>query len=125
MSSSYLSDLEHKRIEARVHRDRVTETYFISDIRKGIRRKAEKKTWRVKEVIGRGSFGQVRLEVCEDEQNAVRERAVKKITLDLTSTGNKRDKDTLRTRQYENELKALLEFSKPKVCVRRFLGGSL
>jgi hypothetical protein len=123
MSSSYLSDLEHKRIEARVHRDRVTETYFISDVRKGIRRKAEKKTWRVKEVIGRGSFGQVRLEVCEDGQNTARERAVKKINLGLASAGNKRDKDTLRARQYENELKALLEFSKPKACARRFLGS--
>jgi len=65
----------------------------------------------------------VRLEVCEDGQNIARERAVKKITLDLASAGNKRDKDTLKARQYENELKALLEFSKPKVCVRRFLGN--
>lgn len=115
--SSYLSDLEHKRIEARVHRDRVTESYFISDIRKGIRRKVEKKTWKVKEVIGRGSFGQVRLEVCEDGENTTRERAVKKITLDLAVAGNRGDKDTLKARKYENELKALLEFSKPKVCV--------
>ncbi len=97
----------------------MTETHFITDIGKGIRRKAEK-TWRVKELIGHGSFGQVRLEVCDDGQSIARERALKKITLSSAISGNKIDKGSLRAKQYENELKALLEFSKPKVYARGF-----
>ncbi len=100
--SSYLSDLEHKRIEARVHKDRVTETYYISDSSQGARRKAQKKTWKVERIIGSGTFGEVRLEVCDEGK----ERAVKKIRTAGAA---------LKVKECEKELKALLEFSKPKV----------
>jgi calcium/calmodulin-dependent protein kinase I len=57
----------------------------------------------VEQILGHGSFGQVRLEKNYEDGQV---RAVKRIT--TTSA-------TLSNSECEKELKALLEFSKPKV----------
>lgn len=57
--------------------------------------------WKVDRLLAKGGFGEVRLEVCVEEK---KRRAVKRIW----ATGS-----TFKI-QYERELKALLEFSKPK-----------
>jgi calcium/calmodulin-dependent protein kinase I len=62
--------------------------------------------WHVEKVLGRGGFGEVRLERNREDEKA---RAVKKIA---TST-------TMNNSECEKELKALLEFSKPKVSQNR------
>jgi hypothetical protein len=99
---STLSDLDHKRINAQVHGNRIIETHYLSDPSKGIRRRPYIKTWTVQRVIGSGAFGDVRLETCEDGTA----RAVKKLR---SVDGSLEDKE------YEKELLALVEFSKPKV----------
>jgi serine/threonine protein kinase len=101
MASSYLSDFEHRKLEAKVLPGTVLETYYISDATTGQRRVPKTKAWKVGRSLGEGSFGEVhvRLEVCANEK-----RAVKRIW----TTGS-----VLKNR-YERELKALLEFSKPK-----------
>ena len=57
--------------------------------------------------MGYGSFGEVRL---ERNQEDGKERAVKKIKI---------KSEALRNSEYEKELKALLEFSKPKASVMK------
>lgn len=96
---SYLSDLEHTKLNALVQYKTVTEIHYISDPNSGQRRVPKTKIWNVERLLGKGSFGEVRLEVSGPEQ-----RAVKKIW----ATGSTFKVD------YERELKALLEFSKPK-----------
>ena len=98
---SYTSDLEHWRIEANVHHDHVEETHIVSDPARGIRAQATIKKWQVKKLLGRGGFGEVRLESHNEQL-----RAVKRIATTGADMG---------TAEYERELKALLEFSKPKV----------
>lgn len=97
------SDIEHWHIDAIVYKDRVEETHYISDPAKNIRRKPEITTWQVERFLGRGTFGEVRL-----ERNVAdgKVRAVKRIATLGTS---------LKNNECEKELKALLEFSKPKV----------
>jgi len=97
------SDLEHWHIDATVHKDRVEETHYISDPAKNIRRRLETTTWHVEKYLGRGACGEVRLERNREEGKA---RAVKKITIPDVDLSNI---------ECEKELKALLEFSKPKV----------
>jgi serine/threonine protein kinase len=99
---SYLSDLEHTKLEAHVYPGGiVVQTNYISDPITGQRRVPKTKVWRVERALGQGSFGGVRLEVHPEENE---QRAVKRIW----STGSQFKK------AYERELKALLEFSKPK-----------
>ena len=57
----------------------------------------------MEQLLGRGSFGQVRLEKNQEDGQM---RAVKRITTTSVVLSNS---------EYERELKALLEFSKPKV----------
>src|SRR4051794_5703367 len=97
------SDIEHHYINATVHKDRVEEIHYITDPAKKIRRELHKRVWHVERSLGRGGFGEVRLEKNKDDG---KERAVKRIA--TTST-------TLSNSECEKELKALLEFSKPKV----------
>lgn len=96
------SDIEHWRIDATIFNDRVEEIHFVTDPQKNIRRRRQTVVWHVEEFLGRGGFGEVRLERNRKNQTA---RVVKKIT-----TGA-----TLSNSECEKELKALLEFSKPKV----------
>ena len=97
------SDLEHWRIDAKVHKNRVEEIHYVSDPAKNIRRKPQTTIWDVEKFLGRGGCGEVRLE--RNRENG-RARAVKRLT-----SPNLSDRDC------EKELKALLEFSKPKVLV--------
>lgn len=97
------SDFEHWKIEATVHSDRIEEVHYITDPGRNIRRKRQIKTWRFDCLLGRGSFGEVRLHK-DAEDGTV--RAVKRIPVASTNLSN---------HEFEKELKALLEFSKPKV----------
>jgi hypothetical protein len=96
------SDIEHWHINAIVYKDRVEETHFISDPAINVRRRQQTKVWQVERSLGRGGFGEVRLERNKEDGNA---RAVKRIAMIST---------TLTNSECEKELKALLEFSKPK-----------
>ncbi|KIN08856.1 hypothetical protein OIDMADRAFT_188542, partial [Oidiodendron maius Zn] len=96
------SDLEHWRLNAKVYDDRVEEIHYITDPARNIRRRPHTKVWKVEQILGRGGFGEVRLEKNTEDGKA---RAVKKI---VTAIPN------LSSNECEKELTALLEFSKPK-----------
>lgn len=97
------TDVQHLYINATVYKDRVEETHYITDPARNIRRRPQTKVWQTERILGYGSFGDVRLEKNIEDG---KERAVKKIR-----TRNK----ALSNNECEKELKALLEFSKPKV----------
>jgi hypothetical protein len=97
------SDIEHWYINATVYKDRVEEIHYVTDPARNIRRRPQTRIWQVERLLGRGGFGEVRLEKSKEDGNA---RAVKRIA--TTST-------TLSNSECEKELKALLEFSKRKV----------
>jgi serine/threonine protein kinase len=97
------TDLDHWHIDATVFKDRVEEIHFISDPARNVRRRQHKTIWEVERSLGRGGFGEVRLERNREDSKT---RAVKRIAI----TGM-----TLSNSDYEKELEALLEFSKPKV----------
>jgi serine/threonine protein kinase len=99
--SSYFSDFEHTRMNAHVFPDFVVETHIVSDPNTGARRVPVSKAWKVERVLGKGGYGEVRLEVNEETNE---KRAVKRIW----TSGSKLKKEC------ERELKALLEFSKGK-----------
>jgi hypothetical protein len=100
---SMSSDIEHWHINAIVHKDCVEETHYVSDPARNIRRRPETTIWQVERLLGRGGFGEVRLERNRQDGRA---RAVKRIAMMGTNLTNM---------ECEKELKALLEFSKPKV----------
>jgi hypothetical protein len=97
------SDLEHWYIDAAVHKDRVEEIYYESDPTRNIRRRQKTTVWQIERFLGRGGCGEVRLERNKEDRKT---RAVKKITTKNPNLSNI---------ECEKELKALLEFSKPKV----------
>ena len=97
------SELNHWYIDATVYGDRVEEVYYVSDPAQNVRRKRQPRVWKVEQFLGHGSFGQVRLEKNHEDGQV---RAVKRVS--TTSA-------TLSNSEYEKELKALIEFSKPKV----------
>jgi calcium/calmodulin-dependent protein kinase I len=96
------SDLEHWHIDAKVYDDRVEEIHLISDPTRNIRRKPYTAVWHVERYLGRGSSGEVRLERDRKEDKV---RAVKRVAISSSTPSQK---------ECEQELKALLEFSKPK-----------
>jgi hypothetical protein len=96
------SDIEHWYINATVYKDRVEEIHYITDPARNIRRRPHTRVWRVERSLGRGGFGEVRLEKNKEDGKA---RAVKRIVTTSTALSNS---------ECEKELKALLEFSKPK-----------
>jgi hypothetical protein len=100
------SDLDHWYLNATVYKDRVEEIHYISDPARKIRRRQQRKTWQVERFLGRGGFGEVRLERNTDQDGNTSLRAVKRIGGAGALLSNS---------EYEKELKALLEFSKPKV----------
>jgi hypothetical protein len=61
------SDLEHWHIDAKVYDDRVEEIHLISDPVRNIRRQPYVMVWHVEQYLGRGSFGEVRLERNKEE----------------------------------------------------------
>lgn len=100
--SSYLSDFDHTKLDTHIFPGGVViETVTVSDPSAGLRRVQKTKVWRVERALGRGGYGEVRLEICAEDN---KRRAVKRI---WTSGSNLK-------KEYERELKALLEFSKPK-----------
>jgi len=109
---SYLSDFEHHQFEAQVYPDFVVQTHYVSDPITGQRRVPKEKVWKVERLLGKGGFGEVRLEVHQEENE---KRAVKR----MWATGSSFK------RQYERELKALLEFSKPKYKESAVLSSSV
>jgi calcium/calmodulin-dependent protein kinase I len=92
------SDLEHWQLNATVYEDRVEEIQYITDPARNIRREQRIKVWRIERSLGRGGFGEVRLEKNTEDGKT---RAVKKIP---TTGADLSDKECVR------ELKALLEF---------------
>lgn len=95
------SDIEHWQIDATVYTDRVVEIHYITDSANNIRRRQDKKEWKIERLLGRGGFGEVRLQKNTKDGKV---RAVKRIASTYLSN-----------EEYAKELKALLEFSKPKV----------
>ncbi|KFZ07481.1 hypothetical protein V501_06415 [Pseudogymnoascus sp. VKM F-4519 (FW-2642)] len=100
---SHLSQFDHTKINAQVIREAnlVIETHLVSDLVSGQRRVPKQKVWRVERIIGKGAFGEIRLEVLMEGSE---QRAVKR----LWTSGS-----TLK-REYQRELEALVEFSKLK-----------
>ena len=100
------SDIDHWQINATVYTDRVEEIHYITDPERNIRRRPYTKVWKVERILGRGGFGEVRLERTIEEGKA---RAVKRIVSENANLNND---------ECEKELKALLEFSKPKASYK-------
>jgi calcium/calmodulin-dependent protein kinase I len=105
------SDIDHWQIPAIVYDDRVEETHFVTDAQRNVRRQERKVVWHREKLLGRGGFGEVRLESNREENKS---RAVKKITTGALSHS-----------ECQEELKALLEFSKPKVSPQPISNSAL
>src|SRR6266498_3551497 len=101
---SFLSDLDHLKIETIFQPDHVCSPGYFSDPRRGIRKAKIERRWYRKKPLGFGRFGEVWLE--EEGSDASQTRAVKII----------KKAQMLRDGiDYMRELKALAHFSKPKV----------
>ena len=102
---STISDSEHRRLDAVVYHDyRVEETHLISDASKGLRKVPQTIVWLKERFLGGGGFGKVYLQVRESDKNAKRAlKVIQKAEWKLDST------------DFERELMAMIEFSKPKV----------
>lgn len=61
--TSHVSDLDHYRLDARVYPDCVVEVHRLSDITRGLRKVPVTKVWRIEKFLGRGTFGEVQLQV--------------------------------------------------------------
>jgi hypothetical protein len=97
------ADLKHFYLDATVFKDRVEEVHYISDPARNVRRHRQIRVWQVERFLGRGGFGEVRLERNQEDGQQV--RAVKRIATTSAALSHS---------ECEKELKALLEFSKPK-----------
>ena len=107
---SYLPDLANCKLEAVFPADKdeegqVLHYEYTSSAKSGPRSNRIVKRWRRQELLGSGSFGDVWLEVMENQPDT--KRAVKVIQ-------KRRMKDA--KIDYTKELKALAEFSRAKVC---------
>ena len=101
---SHLSQFDHTKINAQVLREAnlVVETHLVSNLVSGQRRVPKQKVWRVERTIGKGAFGEVRLEVLME--GGGEQRAVKRLWTSRSAL----------KREYQRELEALVEFSKLK-----------
>ena len=101
---SFLTELDHVKLETVFQTDHVIHTEYISNVARGYRKRRIETKWYMERQLGEGGFGAVFLETKGIDRKTV--RAVKKIDkrwMRVTST------------DYTRELKALAEFSKPKV----------
>ena len=99
-----LRDFEHYKIESVFYPDYVQQIEYISDAARGLRRAKVERRWKRHQTIGEGGFGSVWLE--RDMGNLALARAVKTI---------KKSQIRQSMFDYKRELKAMAEFSKPKV----------
>lgn len=112
---SFRTDFEHAKFEALVGPNFVSQISNIPNSTSGQRQVQEPVStiWHTERLLARGASGEVRVERCVATQ---RLRAVKRIW----QTGSRFQS------KYERELKALLEFSKPKhkraACFVEFYG---
>jgi hypothetical protein len=102
---SHISDSDHRKIEATILPDCVVESHQISDAARGLRIVQVTKLWRTERVLGHGGFGEVLLQALDNDRE--KKRALKVIR-GVTMT---RD-------EFQRELSAMIEFSKPKVRYR-------
>ncbi|KAE9363175.1 kinase-like protein [Stipitochalara longipes BDJ] len=100
---SFLTELDHFKLETIFRTDHVVHTEYISNVARGYRKRRIETKWYKERQLGEGGFGAVFLETKGTDRRT--ERAVKKI-----------DKRWMRatSTDYTRELKALAEFSKPK-----------
>jgi calcium/calmodulin-dependent protein kinase I len=103
------SDIDHWQINATVYTDRIEEVHYITDSSRNIRQHPETKVWMIQRYLGSGGFGEVRLEknIEDGEVRAVKRNMIK--GTDMSSD------------EYRKEIKALLEFSKPKLIQIRIV----
>lgn len=114
---SILTDLDHCKLEAIFpdsSDDQVLHYEYFSDTSRDVSKARVEKRWRRQGCLGRGSYGDVWLEVMDDEPDM--KRAVKAIRIKDVWSGVDVD--------YTKELKALLEFSKAKVCEKITKSGN-
>ena len=102
---SHVSDLEHRRLDATVYPDCVVEVHRISDVSRSLRKAAVTKIWRTDRILGRGTYGEVELQIQDRDEDS--KRAVKVI----------RTRGRVSSSDCSRELEALMEFTKPKVRV--------
>jgi hypothetical protein len=103
---SHVSDSDHRRIEAVVFPDCIVESHQISDASRGLRRVPVTRVWRTERLLGQGGFGEVLLQ-CQESDKDVK-RALKVIP---TRGVN------LSLAERRRELTAMIEFTKPRVCL--------
>ena len=102
---SHVSDSDHRRLEAKVFPDHcVVESYEISDASRGLRRVPVTRVWRTERLLGRGGFGEVHLQSQEAEKD------VKRALKIIPTRGVK-----LSHEDFQRELTAMIEFTKPRV----------
>lgn len=107
---SHFSDYDHCRLDAIVRPDCIIETHEISDASRGWRKVPVTKVWRTERMLGRGGYGEVHLQSQDsDRQNT---RALKIIP----TRGLK-----LTLADCQRELKAMIEFKKPKASLVSYL----
>jgi len=109
-----LSDLvRDTRLDVQVYTDYVIQVNLVSDPAAGRRRQRIEQRWEAAGIIGRGSFGEVRLERCTSSglpHHVGQLRAVKIVRKAANdSLGN--DPPT-----YHRELEAIAKFSQKRVC---------
>jgi hypothetical protein len=100
-----ISDIDHMKLEATIQPNCIVEKHKISDAARGWRGRTVENVWRTERVLGRGGFGEVHLQALDDDKE--KKRALKIIRGEQTA------------REYLRELKAMIEFSKPKVLKLR------
>ena len=115
---TFLPNLAHCKLEAVFPEDQdeeeegqVLHYEYISSAKSGPQSSKIVKRWRRQELLGSGSFGDVWLEVLQDQPDM--KRAVKVVQ-------KRKMKDA--KIDYTKELKALAEFSRAKVCEGRLQG---
>jgi hypothetical protein len=103
LDMAHVSDLDHRRLDATVFPDCIVEVHQVSNIARGLRKVPVTKIWRTQKFLGRGTFGEVQLQVQDSDPNS--KRAMKVIPT----------KGRMSTVDCQRELTALIEFTKPKV----------